>query len=527
MQENIPVHLSEFFAAARASCWVPVLTLALGFGVDMAVLFGFLPTDHPQPPPLSGTRPLGNDFSEIPGSRSLGDPVDPRNCLAWRQSTNISSAVTAYSEAERSVVLLGRGDPRSLKGASVFGNFFSVLGTKPSLGRGFHSEESTYGSAPVVILSYRLWRQLGSDPQIVGKKINLDQLPYEIVGVLPQGFDYPFPGSDLWLPIKWNLSGKQPSYFRTAHNLRAIARLKPDVSIGHARAALNIFAAGPSRPSSAAEPTIKIGLTPLRDWVAGDHKLPLFLLLGAAAVVLMIACVNVANLQLARASARAGEIALRSSLGATPGRILRQLLSESLLLSLMGGAVGWLLGLWGLRLIVALSPSDLPRISEISPDATVFFFVLAAALFSCVLSGLAPALHSLAIDPQMLHRRGSGGATTLGHHRTRSLLLVVEVTLAAMLMIGAGLLLKSFYRLNRIDPGFEPAHVLTSSFSLPLMRYREENRVTAFERLLLERAGSMPGVQTAALADGLPLQGLRWTGSMTIDGGTTSGPSRA
>ena len=496
-----------------------VLTLALGIGATTAifsVVYGVLL----KPLPLPDPDRLVTLWESNPERRWTQADAAPANLLDWRERSRTLADVTAYIWRASHIALSGAGEPTVLPGVRVFGNFFSVLGTPPVVGRGFRFEESWDGEDRVVVIGDGFWRRrFGADPGIVGRAITLDGVDRVVVGVMPPGFSYPFPGTDVWIPFGFTPAYRQSVAFRRAHFVRPVARLRPGVSVAQAREDLETIAAQLSKEYPETNATMGAGITPLSEWTAGGTRPTLLILLGSVALVLVVACANVANLQLARGTLRRRELAVRSALGAGRGRLCRQLLTESVALAIAGGAVGLSLGFAGLRALLALSPGDLPRQSEIGLHGPVLLFAVAVTLVTGLLFGFAPALHAARASADRT-LRGGGRSGTAGRRdqRARSVLVVSEIALAAVLVVAAGLLLRSFGVLIQLDPNFHPAGTIAVDLSLPRARYDEVDRVTGFYRRLLDRARALPGVVSAGLSDGLPLEAPGWSGDFAIAG---------
>jgi predicted permease len=502
---------SPGFAAAAA------LTLSLGIGANVAVfsvVYGVLLKPLPFPNPDR----LAMLWEKNPDKGWTAAEVAPANFLDWRQSGSSFRDITAFEMGAQSVAWTGNGEPRVLRAAAVAGNFFDVLERPPARGRGLRMEESWQGH-PVAVLSDRLWRQdLGADPSIIGRTLRLRDVPYTVVGVMPPGFSYPFSNLDLWLPMGWRPADREAVWFRRAHMLRAVGRLRPGVSLAEARGNLEAAAARLERLYPETNRHMGAGLTPLREWWVGERRPALLLLLGAVGLVLLIACANLANLQLARATGRWREMALRQALGAGRGRLLRQLLVENLLLAAIAGTAGLLTAGKATSVLVALGPADLPRAAEIGLHPVVLAFALGLTLATALLFGLAPALSATRAPGQLVLVPGRSATSSGTARKARHGLVVVEVALATMLVAGAGLLLRSFERVRQVDPGFRADHVLVVELRLPGKRYQEDAQVAAFYERLRERAAALPGVVSVALADGLPPTGAGWTGGLAIAG---------
>ncbi len=496
-----------------------VLTLTLVIAANTAlfsVTYGVLlkPLPFPQPDRLVEL------WEKNPEKDWMFQNVAPANFLDWRLQSEVFEDITAYESVLRDISLTGDGVPQALKGVGVFGNFFSVIGVQPILGRGFSEEESWTPQDQVVVLSHGLWqRQFGADPQIAGKKLFLEEREYIILGVMPPRFSFPYEDLDIWVSVGWQPELTQADFFRRSHFMLSIARLRPGVSLDRARSNLEAIAAGLEKQYPDTNRLMGAGLTPLHEWIVGDIRLPLLIVQGTVFLVLLIACANIASLQLARGIARKRELTLRSVLGASRGRLVRQLLTESLLLALLGGMAGFVLGLWGNRLLISWNPGDLPRADEIAPDWTVLWFTLGATLLAALLFGLVPAI-------QLIRASGSSALNEEGRQSTesprtqwmRSALVVSEIALVVVLTTGAALLLKSFSLLSNVDPGFQSKNVLTAKVMLTPWDFPTAVKTFSFQRELLERIRSLPGVQSAALTDSLPLTGLYFTGDFSIKG---------
>ena len=517
-----------------------VLTLALGLGAN-AALFSVIHGVLLKPLPFPEAERLVLLWEENRAEGWDRVQASPANFLDWRRELpQVFTDVTAYSDQRLELTLSGLDEPRAVAAVPVFGNFFSVLGVSPRLGQGFREEDSWGEAAPVVVLSHRLWQQLGGDPAIVGKTLVLDGLGRTVAGVMPPDFSFPLPDLDLWVPVKWKTSQLSSPMFRMAHYLRPIGRLAPGVTPDEAQGRLRALSLSLAASYPETNQGLAAGLTPLREWIVGDTRRPLLFLFGAVGLVLLIACANVANLRLSRAMSEVHEMALREALGARRGRLVRQVLTESLLLAAAGGVLGLALGLAGLRLLplfsggmagTAGSWAGLPRAEEVGlgPVAIAFTFVLSLA--AGLLFGSSPARllawsredgsgtsGNTAGNSGGLLRAGARATTDPRGRRTRDALVVAEVALAVVLVIGGGLLVQSFLSLRNVDPGFSPEGVLTARLSLPPARYREQPQRDAFYTQLLDRVRALPGVDSAALVEGLPLTGLSWTGEVEIEG---------
>jgi len=493
------------------------LTLALGIGANTAtfsVLYGILirPLPYPDPDRLV----VAWETKPAPGWEQAA--VSPADFLDWRQPGSIFADLTAYSESLLNYNLSGSGEPRAVKVEAVYGNFFSIFRVRPLLGRWLREEESWPGPRPVAVLSYRLWRELGADPQIVGRSLPLDGRERTIVGVMPEGFQYPSADVDLWLPIKWQPGQAGAPLFRAGHSLRVVGRLRPAVAYRQATTYLAAINGRLERQYPATNRDLRAGLTPLHDWLVGRTEPALLTLFAAALLVLAIACINIANLQLAREIGRSREAAMRLALGASRRGLFGPPLAESLLVAGLGTLGGIGIAWAGTHALLAVAGRQLPRAQEISLDGRALAFSLGCGLVAGLLSGLAPALHSLRAEGSAL-RGGAGQATvTKVWGIAQSLLVVAEFALAVLLVTQAALLARGFAALLEVDPGFHSEEVLTARISLPPSRYQSPLEVASFWSRLLEGVRTLPGVRWAAITDGLPLGGLQSTADLYREG---------
>jgi putative ABC transport system permease protein len=406
------------------------------------------------------------------------------------------------------VTLTGVDEPERIRGAQVSGEFFSLLRTQAAVGRTLRSEDNTAEAEPVVVLGDGLWRRrFGADTDIIGQSLTLDGTLYTVVGILPSDFRFPVAESEaeLWTPLDLEFMFIP---VRRAHWLRVVARLKPDVTLAQARAEMDTIAGRLEQQYPDANAGRRVNIIPLHEQVVAHARSPLFMLLGAVGLVLLIACANVANLLLARCAGRRGELAIRTAVGAGRLRLVRQLLTESVLLGLAAGAVGVLLAMWGVEALASLVPADLPRTEEISVDGSVFAFALILTLCTSMLFGLAPALHAAPSNLSASLKEGGREAVIVGSRgRLRGVLVASEVALALVLLIGAGLLMRSFHRLMRVDFGFVPENVLTFELNLPSTANQSADQQAALYSQVLERLESLPAVQSACANTTLPLTG--------------------
>jgi putative ABC transport system permease protein len=478
-----------------------VLTVGLGAGattVMFSAVHGVLlkPLSYPDPDRLVMIRGATLAQPGRPGVISYPDYRD------WRHESRSFETMAALRTAD--VTLAGPGGPERIEGARVTASFFQVLRVAPALGHLFPEERDQSGGERVAVLGHGLWRRLGADPTLVGRSITLSGQPHTVIGILPAGFRPPreVERAEVFAPLA--LDGEALEQ-RGNRSLVAIARLRSGVSLTQARAEL-VAVAGRLEKAYPDNTGVRAMVESLHADTVGDLRRPLLVLLGAVAFVLLIACTNMANLLLPRALARRREMAIRAALGARRSRLVRQLLTESIVLGVAGGAAGLALARWGLGALVSLAPASMPRLQDIALDGRVLAFSLALSLATGVAFGLAPALSASRTDVQAaLHASGRGPARA--RPTGARLLVVAEIALSLVLMAGAGLLLESFRRLLSVDPGFDPHDVLTLSLSLPGPRYPRPDQRARFYAELLDRVRAQPGVVSAAAITELPLGG--------------------
>jgi len=473
-----------------------VVLLALGIGANTTI-FSVVNAALLRPLPYADPDRLVRLTEDSPNVPQMS--ISYPNFIDWRDQNKVFSGIAAMQF--RTLNLTGKDEPERLAGRAVSAELFDVLGVKPALGRSFAPEEDRPGANPVCIVSNGLWqRRFGSDPGLVGEQITLNGASYTVIGVLPASYAYGTP-TDVFVPI--GLRADEMKERGSHPGIYAVARLKPGVTVETARAELiamaeRIGAQYGMKGNSAT-------LTSLSEAFVGDIRTTLLILLGAVGFVLAIASANVANLLLARAATRQKEMAIRSALGAGRLRIVRQLLTESLLLAIAGGFIGVLLALWGIDLLRSASADSLPSTAVIKLDGSVLFFALLVSLLTGIVFGLAPALAAMKTDLQDTLKEG-GRSSTAGGRRSwlRSTLVVTEVALSLVLLIGAGLLIKSFVRILDTDPGFKPQNLLTMQLALNAKK-DEGGKVLNFFNDLNGRIAGLPGVQSAAFSNGIPL----------------------
>jgi putative ABC transport system permease protein len=495
---------------------VAALTLALGIGANSAI-FSVVNAVLLRPLPYRAPEQLVTVSHYYPSLNGLEAPVSGPGFVDYRDRTRAFDAVAVETAWRPN--LTGRGDPERLTGARVSGRFFAAVGVPAALGRTLRPDEDDPGRERVVVLSDGFWRRrFGGDRAALGQTLTLNGEPYEVVGVMPAGFrDFFVPQAEFWRPLA--LTAEQLTAGRTNEWLSLTARLKPGSTIEQARAEMRTLAGQLKQQyPDAYPPDWSLTVTSLHERGTGQVRPALLVLFGAVGFVLLIACANVANLLLARAAGRSREVAVRAALGAPRRRIVRQLLTESVVLALGGGLLGLAVAQFGVRALGALNPASLPG-DAISLDAPVLVFALVLSVATGLLFGVAPALQvSRAALQETLREGGRGAAGDRGAQTVRRGLIVAEVALALMLLAGAGLLVKSFARLQGVSPGFDGRNVLTATIALPDAKYPRDTQQVAFFDQLLPRLAAIPGVEAVGTASSLPLTGASWTGTFTVEG---------
>jgi putative ABC transport system permease protein len=510
---------------------IAVITLALGIGANTAI-FSVVRAALLSPLPYDESGRLVIAWQSFPRRGLDLVPMSLPNFVDLRDQAQVFEEMGVFGNDP--VSLTGSGEPERIAGMRVSATLLPISRVAPLMGRLFLPEEDRPGANRVVILSHGFWqRRFGADAQIIGKSITLDDQSHTVVGVMPPDFDFPppfnitfvsspvsYPNADFWRPIALDANAQG----RGRRNFGMIGRLKPGVTFQQARAEMNAIARRIEQQYGGGETGLELRLIPLQEQVVGKVGRVLYLLFGAVGFVLLIACANVANMSLARASTRASEIAIRLALGASRGRLIRQLLTESALLSLLGGSLGLLLASWLAGLIVAISPDSLPRANEVGINGTVLGFTLLVSLLTGIVFGLAPALQSSKPDLNAaLKEGGRSAAGSFDRSRLRSIFVVAEVALASVLLLGAGLMINSFVRLQRVNPGFNPESLLTARVSLPESRYGEATQLTAFYQQVIQRFETLPGAQSVSANSNPPFQNEN-NGGIRIEGYAPSSP---
>ena len=498
---------------------IALLTLTLGVGANTAI-FSVINAVLLRPLPYSESERLVlyNERSPQMDGMSISWP----NYTDWRAQQQVFEEMSVYNRGDYN--LTGMGQAERIQAGQVTASMFSTLRVKAARGRVFSDEEDKPGGPPVVVLSHGLWqRRFGGDENIVGKTLSFNDKGYTVIGVMPQGFRFPS-RVEMWVPV--GQLSDQPSWKQRGNHpgLYGVARLKPGVSVDQARADMDRIAAGLEKLYPDSNQDNRVRMMPLLENYVRDVRRGLWILFGAVGFVLLIACANIANLLLARSTTRAKELAVRVALGAGRWRIVRQLLTESLLLAVVGGAFGLLLAKWGIDFILKASPDAIPRAQEIGLDNRVFLFTFGISILTGLIFGLIPAWHASKVDVhETLKDAGRGNSGS--RQWLRSSLVVTEVAAALVLLVGAGLLIRSFYRLHQVNPGFSYERLWSANITLPEKKYSEEQRIE-FWRQLTERLRAVPGVDAASVASGLPLGNNGWQTSFTVEGQPAPPPGK-
>ncbi len=508
---------------------VAMLTLALAIGANTAVL-SLVNALLIRPLPYKAPDELVLLWERFPTQGLERIPVSAPEYLDYEKQATTFEKIAAFNYAAYN---LTTGDvPERVSGAVVSPSLFPLLAVEPIMGRVFTKDEGAEGRDDVVVISARLWqRRFNSDPTIVGNKITLNDRPYTVVGIMPEQFDFPLPlfnvqgarfasRADIWKPIAFTKGELEARYSRS---YGVIARLRPGVSVARAQAEIQTITSNFQRthPKNYPQGTPEFGakLYPLHEQVVGPMRTGLWILVAAVTLVLLIACANLTTMLLARAGSREREMAIRVALGASVKRMLRQLLTESVLLSVLGGTAGVLLAIWGLDILRVIGGQTVPRLREVNLDLTVLAVTFGVSVLTGILFGLVPALVSA--NPELTEALNEGGrGSTAGAHRSRlrNSLIVAETVLALVLLISAGLLVKSFVRLQNVSPGFNPHNVLTAEISVPVLKYPRGQPVINFYEEAARRIKNIPGVQHVAFTVVLPLSGSNTDSSFVIEG---------
>ena len=522
-------HAARALRREPAFAVLAILTVALGIGANTAIFSivnGVLlrPLPYAEPDRLVALREVMPAMAQIYPTL----PASARHFVEWRQRTKSFERLSAVDQS--TATLTSGGEPERIDVLRTSADLFRTLGVRAARGRTFLEGEDQPGREGVALLSDSLWRRrFGADPRVVGRTILLNSRPTVVVGVMPAEFQSPslailpggksaIPQPDIFVPLVF--SKDELSVWMGQFNYNVIARLRPGISAAQAAAELNFIAAQLVK-ASGEDVKLRASATPLLDSIAGPARLGLIVLLGAVGAVLLIVCVNLANLMLARGERHAREVAIRGALGAGVGRLIRQALVESLLLAVIGGALGVAVAAGSLDALAKSAPPEIPRLEEVHLDARVLLFAAAITTATGLLFGILPASRAACVDPQSALR--AGGRTATGDSvglRLRSALVVAEVTLSVVLLTTAGLLMTSFVRVMRAEKGFRAPAVLAADLQIPAARYREDAQRNQFHRRMLERMAAEPGVLSAALITALPLQGETWIDNVSVPGET-------
>ncbi len=485
---------------------VAVLTLALGIGANTAI-FSVVYAVLLKPLPYANPNQLVSAFQANTQEGVPETGTSYPNFEEWRAQNHVFSELATIDFHQ--LTFTGRGEPSEVDTCVVTPEHFALLDVKPLQGRVFFPEDGKRGAPPVVIVSEDLWRgALGADPKILGSSIILDKRPFTVVGIMPASFRSPFINSkpEVWIPLVQDPLFGSWMARRGGHWLAVFGRLKPGVSIAQAQAEMDAISERLASEFPAENKGWTVRLVPMQKEIAGDVRTALLVLLGAVGLVLLIACANIANLLLTRATSRSKEIAVRTALGAARSRIIRQLLSETAVLGLLGGVIGIALAYWGVRALSSLLPENLPRVNAIRVDNFVLIFALLLSAIASVAFGLVPALFASKSDIQASLREGGGRSGESGNRRrARSFLAAAEIALAMVLLVAAGLLLRSFSKLTSVSPGFEPQHIVKAEVSLPQFQYSKPQQWTAFSDELLAHLQAQPGLQDSAIGIPVPI----------------------
>jgi len=504
----------------RSFTVIAVVTLALGIGANTAI-FSVLDAVLFRPLPyVEADRIVRIDETE--GRGGMG--VSPPNLLDFQRQNHAFESIAGYSGSN--FILTGAGEPLRLQSVVISHNLFSVLRINPFLGRSFTADDERPGADQVAVISFRLWqRRFGEDRELLRHQITLDGKNYWVVGVMPPEFEFPIQPEtvDVWTLLQ---PPGDMTQLRGAHYLDVVGRMKPGVSLSQAHADIEVIA---SRLAQQFPKFVsgKITLVPLKQDLVGRSRPYLLMLAGAAFFVFLIAIANVTSLMLARAAERRKEIALRTTLGATKLRIVRQLLTESIMLSLLGGITGIFLAQWVTDYLVAIAPGELPRLQSTRVDGRVLLFALATSVFTGLILGLVPAWRTSVHDLQATLKEGESRSAGAPRQGLRKALVVGQVTLTLVLLCGAGLLIRTLWKLNSVDPGFDSEKVLVAEVVLPKTKYPDATRQTLFFQQLIERIKALPDVESAGGTSNLPLSGTNMVFLASVEGSTFPASFRA
>jgi putative ABC transport system permease protein len=506
-----------------------ILALALGVGATSAV-FSVINGVMLRTLPYKNAARVVMLWERNRQSERSRNVVSPANFLDWQEQSSSFDEMAAFYDTRGN--LTGMGDPEEIPRQVSTGNLFTLLGAEAALGRTYTNEDAEPGRNNVIVLSNGLWkRRFGASPQVIGQTITLNSKPYTIIGVMPADFKWFIKENsqtgkpaEMWSPFKLTEEYRTPKFGR-GRWLSVVARLKPGITFEQAQSEMNAVAGRLEQQQAEFNSNWGVNVVQLRQQLAGEIKTSLLVLLGAVAFVLLIACANVANLMLARAASRQKEMAIRTALGAGRWRVARQLLTESVLLALVGGCLGLLLASWGVDMLVALSPQNLIGAETVGLNLPVLGFTLVVSLLTGIIFGLAPALEASKLNlNETLNEAGKSGMGSPRSRRLRNSLVVAEIALALVLLVGAGLMIKSFARLQAVDPGFDPGNLLTMRVLLPAAKYKDESQSVAFFRQAVQRIGALPGVSSVGTISFLPFASLGAATDFRIEGQPAPAP---
>jgi putative ABC transport system permease protein len=500
---------------------VAVLALALGIGANTAI-FSIINAVLLRPLPYAAPERLVNVWSTRPSRGLTGNSVSYPDFADWRDQNDVFEYTAGYNFTD--FALTGDDNPAQIRGLVVSADLFPLLGAQPAMGRGFSRDDDKNGAPLTAILSHKLWQQrYHGDPSIIGSSLTLNSRSYTVIGIMPEAFRFPLQNDpvQLWTTFAADLTpsdGPTIAEQRGAHFLQVIARLKPDASIEQAQTAMATIAARLSEKYPDTNTDWGTSVRSMHEDMVGDVRPALLILMGAVGCVLLIACSNVASLLLARATTRHKEMAIRAALGASRFRVIRQLLTESVVLAVVGGALGMLIALWGTDALVAASGDELPRAAQIGLDPRVLGFTMLVSVLTGMLFGLVPAIHSSKTDLNEALKEGGRGTSEGGRRMSlRNALVTVEVAIAVVLLVGAALLIQSLWRLQKVDAGINPHNVMTFELGLPEVKY-DAKKQSEFYRQLQARLSQLPGVEAASSVLPLPLSGSNMGISFEIEG---------
>ncbi len=495
-----------------------IAVLALGIGANTAI-FSAANTFFFSPLPFAEEDRLVTIYETNPDFEWVDATAAPANLMDWREQVAGFHDVSGYNEFTNQITTFQDGEPVLIGGTSVIGNFFSTLGVPAAMGRTFRFDETWDGADNVVVISHDLWvSYFGQDPDVIGRTIEMNGRSPEVIGVMPAGFSFPSERTEAWVPMGWDPSARDAVWFRRAHIVRAFGRLADGVSLAEADAQLQVVVARLQEEYPSTNSVMGAGITPMRDFLIKDVRTQLLVLLGAVALLLALACTNVANLMLVRANDRMREVAVRRALGAQRGRVVRQVIAEGGLISVGGAVLGLGLGWAGVLAITASDPLGIEGATRLALDHRVVLFTVGVAVLSGLLFGVAPAIRSMGVGVEAaLRDQGRANSSSRGGVRTASSLVALELALALMLVVGAGLMVRTFASLRSVDPGFDRMGVVAVQFGIPSSRYSERDQVLSFYDRFLENLEARPGIQSAGTVQQLPLGGTSWSSSFRAE----------